>query len=102
MDLPRQSLGVLVLAGLGVGNFEADLPHSEHLLVVAGGQVHGGVRDPPRVPAPALVDKAHVGEQVGCDVVGGDLAPRQHVKTCLLYTSPSPRDRTRSRMPSSA
>ena len=27
----------------------------------------------------------------------GDLVP-----TCLLYTSPSPRDRTRSRMPSSA
>ena len=24
------------------------------------------------------------------------------VGTCLLYTSPSPRDRTRSRMPSSA
>ena len=24
------------------------------------------------------------------------------IKTCLLYTSPSPRDRTRSRMPSSA
>ena len=23
-------------------------------------------------------------------------------RTCLLYTSPSPRDRTRSRMPSSA
>ena len=29
----------------------------------------------------------------------GDLALRTH---CLLYTSPSPRDRTRSRMPSSA
>ena len=28
-------------------------------------------------------------------------APRKD-KTCLLYTSPSPRDRTRSRMPSSA
>ena len=27
---------------------------------------------------------------------------REHVDTCLLYTSPSPRDRTRSRMPSSA
>ena len=27
----------------------------------------------------------------------------QHlIDTCLLYTSPSPRDRTRSRMPSSA
>ena len=25
-----------------------------------------------------------------------------HAKNCLLYTSPSPRDRTRSRMPSSA
>ena len=25
-----------------------------------------------------------------------------HPKDCLLYTSPSPRDRTRSRMPSSA
>ena len=27
---------------------------------------------------------------------------RGHVSICLLYTSPSPRDRTRSRMPSSA
>ena len=26
----------------------------------------------------------------------------RYVKDCLLYTSPSPRDRTRSRMPSSA
>ena len=25
-----------------------------------------------------------------------------HIMICLLYTSPSPRDRTRSRMPSSA
>ena len=28
--------------------------------------------------------------------------PVQRICTCLLYTSPSPRDRTRSRMPSSA
>ena len=27
---------------------------------------------------------------------------RLEIYTCLLYTSPSPRDRTRSRMPSSA
>ena len=27
---------------------------------------------------------------------------KQVFRTCLLYTSPSPRDRTRSRMPSSA
>ena len=33
----------------------------------------------------------------GCDVFG-----KAKVRLCLLYTSPSPRDRTRSRMPSSA
>ena len=37
----------------------------------------------------------------------GDLLPRNYWDSakpapCLLYTSPSPRDRTRSRMPSSA
>ena len=34
-----------------------------------------------------------------------DLVEELHIdfiKACLLYTSPSPRDRTRSRMPSSA
>ena len=30
------------------------------------------------------------------------IIPRNHNIDCLLYTSPSPRDRTRSRMPSSA
>ena len=30
------------------------------------------------------------------------LEPTHLLYTCLLYTSPSPRDRTRSRMPSSA
>ena len=30
------------------------------------------------------------------------ISSRQTHPTCLLYTSPSPRDRTRSRMPSSA
>ena len=41
---------------------------------------------------PANVDLVGVGEGGGCDGCVG----------CLLYTSPSPRDRTRSRMPSSA
>ena len=30
------------------------------------------------------------------------IATAKRLKDCLLYTSPSPRDRTRSRMPSSA
>ena len=34
------------------------------------------------------------------DVTGSDITYNSN--TCLLYTSPSPRDRTRSRMPSSA
>ena len=32
----------------------------------------------------------------------GEVAGNRLIQTCLLYTSPSPRDRTRSRMPSSA
>ena len=31
-----------------------------------------------------------------------DIAPKQYPQTCLLYTSPSPRDGLLSRMPSSA
>ena len=38
-------------------------------------------------------------EEVFQNSLGTDLNLTQ---TCLLYTSPSPRDRTRSRMPSSA
>ena len=38
---------------------------------------------------------ASIGAMGGSNVV-------DHVAACLLYTSPSPRDRTRSRMPSSA
>ena len=34
--------------------------------------------------------------------LGGDQQLGAKISDCLLYTSPSPRDRTRSRMPSSA
>ena len=36
------------------------------------------------------------------DGMGGAQAGEVASRICLLYTSPSPRDRTRSRMPSSA
>ena len=35
-------------------------------------------------------------------MIGKTLPSNKAIVTCLLYTSPSPRDRTRSRMPSSA
>ena len=35
-------------------------------------------------------------------VIGSLLIDNPDIYVCLLYTSPSPRDRTRSRMPSSA
>ena len=41
----------------------------------------------------------NAGEKAG---EAGAQALKDKIKTCLLYTSPSPRDRTRSRMPSSA
>ena len=45
------------------------------------------------------------GGRVRCVALGSTEGLRRGadcVDTCLLYTSPSPRDRTRSRMPSSA
>ena len=60
------------------------------------------------------------GDEPTADLLTGSLSPRKssgnrewrrrssasseesNARTCLLYTSPSPRDRTRSRMPSSA
>ena len=45
-------------------------------------------------------------EQAGLDILTDGEERRESYSnrfaTCLLYTSPSPRDRTRSRMPSSA
>ena len=37
-----------------------------------------------------------------CETTFGDIGYAESSLDCLLYTSPSPRDRTRSRMPSSA
>ena len=42
------------------------------------------------------------GFNAGSALEAGDSAALAFATTCLLYTSPSPRDRTRSRMPSSA
>ena len=55
--------------------------------------------------ANAVVDKTAAGTfipEIWSDEVIAAYQKNQTHPTCLLYTSPSPRDRTRSRMPSSA
>jgi len=52
------------------------------------------------LPSDVIVEQAHL---LGADlIVMGSHSQREGNSTCLLYTSPSPRDRTRARMPSSA
>ena len=49
------------------------------------------------------LENSSVSTTVNLNSVNTSNADRdEHLKGCLLYTSPSPRDRTRSRMPSSA
>ena len=55
---------------------------------------------PASVAAGFIVGKREIIDKERLDNLIGELA--QLAITCLLYTSPSPRDRTRSRMPSSA
>ena len=50
------------------------------------------------VPAGGIITGIVTVHNQSCMVIANDAT----VKGCLLYTSPSPRDRTRSRMPSSA
>ena len=44
----------------------------------------------------------YIGEKVKIGNTGNIKFLNEELNACLLYTSPSPRDRTRSRMPSSA
>ena len=47
--------------------------------------------------------QSRISRKFGEPIFGPDkVLERKNYRPCLLYTSPSPRDRTRSRMPSSA
>ena len=62
-------------------------------LVINEGQIH------------ALVGESGSGKSIIVKAIVGAISDRWRItadRICLLYTSPSPRDRTRSRMPSSA
>ena len=52
--------------------------------------------------AARVADFLELGELFAVDALDRNESCGGHFRDCLLYTSPSPRDRTRSRMPSSA
>ena len=59
-----------------------------------------------QTPEVSIGDKVLYSKYAGTDIkLGGDeyvLLSEKDILACLLYTSPSPRDRQKSRMPSSA
>ena len=76
---------------------------SDQLFQAAKKTIPGGVNSPVRAFKNVDGDPFFVRRAEGCrieDVDGNQMI--DYVGTCLLYTSPSPRDKRQSRMPSSA
>ena len=72
------------------------------LLVVAIVLLGFGTRAAMRLSVDAFPDVTNVQVQVATEVPGRSPEEVERFVTCLLYTSPSPRDVEESRMPSSA
>ena len=84
--------------------FDVPLGYSPELkrFLVLGGRTHSGEYKKPR-PYDVLALDRDAGQWENAYPKGKDWGPKfGPCQACLLYTSPSPRDRTRSRMPSSA
>ena len=54
------------------------------------------------ISVPTLIGGGYCTDEADCQIFYNSYGCTGHHSCCLLYTSPSPRDRTRSRMPSSA
>ena len=81
---------------LGIG---ANMAYGlQHVLTMYGGIV----AVPLIIGQAAGLSPADIGLLIAASLFAGGLATLLQTLGCLLYTSPSPRDRTRSRMPSSA
>ena len=79
---------------------------SDHLVLVAPLDNRGDISPPNRLAAPMLEDRSP-DDGDGMFVTfpesdASDLGEYRIYAACLLYTSPSPRDKRQSRMPSSA
>ena len=88
---------ILIARGLA-----ASRPRAERIIAEYGVKVNGTVIRKPGKKVPVDADITPLGEDLPWVSRGALklIAALDHF--CLLYTSPSPRDRTRSRMPSSA
>ena len=103
----RQTSEILVpdhMYHLRCANIRAELPHDAFLEETNASADLGYHPDAVKLMMPEVEQVLHAcvdGQQVteGYIEVSPDGETSYH---CLLYTSPSPRDRTRSRMPSSA
>ena len=71
-------------------------------VVCAALVVDGGIYRHDFVAAAVVDGLMQVGLKTSVPILSVSLTPHQFQETCLLYTSPSPRDATLSRMPSSA
>ena len=92
-------LGIDPLQGYIEGGIKANTPNLDRL--AAQGITFTNAWTPPQcAPTRAAMISGKVGSKTGVVRVPGELT-LEHT-SCLLYTSPSQRDRTRSRMPSSA
>ena len=107
-------LPTAMIAGyLGQVLTQEDIPHEESALRLIARAGDGSMRDALSLLDQAIafgggrVEQTTVASMLGtidrrCTVDLLDALAANDAPACLLYTSPSPRDRTRSRMPSSA
>ena len=94
----HKALIALVIVGMSLASTvnAQEFPPKKTITIVVGFSAGGSADSAARIIAKKLSED--LGQNVIVDNkpgAGGNIA-------CLLYTSPSPRDRTRSRMPSSA
>ena len=88
--------------GSSTAEFQSEL--ATHPNVVGTHHIGASTKQAQNATAAGVVDTIEsyaVGVVMNCVNMATGKLGHAHV-TCLLYTSPSPRDRTRSRMPSSA
>ena len=81
----------------GVSSYRGRSNCNDHSIGIELEGIEGGLFDDRQYETLASLSAAILQHQPIADIVG-----HEHIARCLLYTSPSPRDRQKSRMPSSA